>query len=99
MTAPSTRTTTSSPNRPTPARRLVKKSLRSRLWDARFSYVLLAPGLILIGMFSLYPMVASWYYSFFRWSGLRDSKLFLGFDNFRELIGDPFFWQAYGRSL
>jgi len=28
------------------------------------------PGLVLIGAFSIYPLIASWYYSFFDWDGI-----------------------------
>ncbi|HEX3813618.1 MAG TPA: sugar ABC transporter permease [Mycobacteriales bacterium] len=78
--------------------RAAKKPLRQRMWEARFCYLLMAPGLILIAMFSIYPLIASWYYSFFDWSGISKAKYFVGWQNFTELFHDSFFWHAFWRS-
>ncbi len=72
--------------------------MSQRLWKARWCYLLMAPGLVLIIMFSVYPMIASWYYSFFDWDGLSKSKTFIGWQNFASLLHDAFFWHAFGRS-
>lgn len=74
------------------------KSLRERLWAARYCYLMMTPGIVLILMFSIYPLVMSWYYSFFDWSGVSDVKYFIGWQNFRDLVHDSFFWKAFGRS-
>ncbi|MFD2082613.1 multiple sugar transport system permease protein [Actinopolymorpha cephalotaxi] len=73
-------------------------SLRRRIWAARPCYLLMLPGLVLIVMFSFYPLVMSWYYAFFDWSGFEQAKHFVGWQNFRELMGDEYFWKAFGRS-
>jgi len=52
----------------------------------------------LILMFSVYPMVTSWYYSFFSWDGFSKVKYFIGWANYRELFHDPYFWHAFARS-
>lgn len=69
------------------------------VWDARYSYTMMLPGAILLALFSVYPMVMSWYYSFFRWDGFSSDMTFIGLQNYREAIGDSFFWNAFGRSL
>jgi multiple sugar transport system permease protein len=69
------------------------------IWDARHSYALMIPGAILIALFSVYPMVMSWYYSFFRWDGFTADMTFIGFENFVEAVGDPYFWNAFTQSL
>lgn len=74
-------------------------SFRSQITHARWAYLLILPGLILIAMFSCYPLIMSWYYSFFDWNGLEAHKFFVGLGNFRELAHDPYFWRAFGRSL
>lgn len=76
-----------------------RRPLRQRLWDARRLYVLMAPGLVLIALFSIYPMVMSWYYSFLNWDGLQQAKEWVGLANFRELVHDSYFWSALWRSL
>lgn len=75
------------------------KPLRQRIWDNRFCYLLMLPGFVLILMFSCYPLVMSWYYAFFDWSGIDAAMHFIGLRNFTELMGDEFFWKAFGRSL
>ena len=57
------------------------------------------PALVLLGMFSLYPIVASWYYSLLDWSGITSEKRFIGLANYREIIHDPYFWDAFKRSF
>jgi raffinose/stachyose/melibiose transport system permease protein len=76
-----------------------RKSLRQRIWDARFCYLLMLPGFVLILMFSCYPLVMSWYYAFFDWSGIDEAMRFIGLQNFAELMADEYFWKAFGRSL
>lgn len=62
-------------------------------------YALMIPGAILAGMFTFYPMVMSWYFSFLDWSGITTQKTFVGFANYRELFGDHLFWQSFTRSF
>lgn len=82
-----------------PASRSRRKPLRQQLWEARYCYLIMIPGLVLIGMFSVYPLVASWIYSFYDWDGISATKYFIGFDNFREIVQDHQFWAAFGRSV
>jgi multiple sugar transport system permease protein len=75
-----------------------RKSTGRRIWESRSAYVLMLPGLILIVLFSIYPIVMSWYYSFFDWDGFSTGQHFIGLGNYRELLQDAFFWRAFGRS-
>lgn len=76
-----------------------RKSLRQRIWDARWCYLFMAPSLILAGMFTFYPIVMSWYYSLFQWSGFTADKYFLGLANYTEVVQDKYFWDAFFRSF
>ncbi len=75
------------------------RTLGQRMWAARWCYLFIAPNLILAAMFTFYPTVMSWYFSFLDWSGFTSDKEWVGFDNFREIINDSFFWDAYWRSM
>lgn len=75
------------------------KSLRQRMWAARWCYLFMLPNLVLAGMFTFYPTVMSWYFSFLSWSGFTSDKEWVGLENFRQIIGDSFFWDAYQRSF
>ena len=76
-----------------------KKSLKTRIWDARWCYIFMMPALILAAMFTFYPIIMSWYYSLFQWSGFTADKYFLGIDNYLEVVQDKFFWSAFFRSF
>jgi raffinose/stachyose/melibiose transport system permease protein len=76
-----------------------KNSLRQRIWRARWSYMMMVPGLVLILAFSIYPLIASWYYSFFNWDGITANPAFIGIGNYLELLRDGYFWRALGRTL
>lgn len=65
-------------------------SLGKRMWKARTAYLLLAPLLISLLIFSYYPPVSGLYHSFFDWNVTGDA-VFVGLDNFRELFSDPVF--------
>lgn len=64
----------------------------------RWCYVFLIPSIILTGLFTFYPMVMSWVYSLMQWSGFTSDMTFIGLANYVELVQDPFFWRAFGRS-
>jgi multiple sugar transport system permease protein len=67
--------------------------------NARWCYLFLLPGLLLTAAFTFYPMIMSWVYSTMDWSGFTDDMTFIGLGNYLKLVGDRFFWQAFGRSL
>lgn len=71
----------------------------SALWKQmklhRWHYLFILPMLILFIMFSLWPMVGSWYYAFFDWDGTGRPTNFIGFSNFVEIYMDPGFWNAF----
>jgi multiple sugar transport system permease protein len=81
------------------AGRTSSAGLWTRVWTSRWCYLFMLPSLVLAGMFTFYPMVMSWYFSFLDWSGFTSARTFVGLDNYRELIGDPLFWDAFGRSF
>lgn len=58
----------------------------------------MVPAMILAALFTFYPMVMSWYYSALDWNGFSSARDFIGLSNYRELLGDEFFWGAFGRS-
>ncbi len=67
----------------------------------RFSitpYAFLAPALILIAVFVLYPIGAVVFYSFTDWDIVRP-PVYAGLDNYQNLIADPTFWKALTHSI
>ncbi|HEX6681315.1 MAG TPA: sugar ABC transporter permease [Candidatus Limnocylindrales bacterium] len=74
-------------------------TLGSKLWHHRWVYLFMVPSAVLGLLFTLYPTVMSWYFSFLDWSGFSDNSSFVGFANYREAMADPMFWDSFGRSL
>ncbi len=62
--------------------------------------ILLLPGLLLFGMFTLYPIVKLFIMSFFDWNfGSMFNQSFIGFANYAEVIKDTFFQTAFVNSI
>jgi len=76
-----------------------KKSLTQQMYEARWCYLFVLPCSILTGMFVLYPIGMSWYFSLLDWSGFTKDAKFIGLQNYAEAINDPFFWNAFYRSF
>jgi putative chitobiose transport system permease protein len=61
-------------------------------------YLFLAPALILIGIFVLYPILSVVFYSFTDYDIVRP-PVWVGLENYERLLGDPTFWKALGNSI
>ena len=70
--------------------RIHNPSLLHQMWKAKTAYILLAPLLIGLLIFSYYPPISGLFHSFFDWNVTGDA-VFVGFDNFKELFSDPVF--------
>lgn len=61
-------------------------------------YGLLLPGLLLYGVWALYPLLNSFLLSFTDWS-LTKPTTFLGLDNYARAFADPLFWRSLSSTL
>lgn len=66
--------------------------------DARIGVLFALPWILGFLLFTSYPLIASFVYSFTNFSVLRPPK-FVGLENFRELAGDEVFRKAIGNTL
>lgn len=76
-----------------------RPSLFERIVQYRWCYLFMLPSAVLAALFTFYPMVMSWYFSFLQWSGFTTERTWVGLENYRELIADEQFWAAFGRSF
>lgn len=83
------------PRRVAPPARRRPGRLRRYAWH----YVFLAPTVLLFVAFTLWPMVASWWYSFFEWDGVGPATDWVGFANFTEVLQSGRFWHAFRNSF
>ena len=75
-----------------------KTGLLATLWQYRVAYAYIAPFYILFATFTLFPMVAGFALSFFRWDGLG-AMHFIKLENYVNLLNDPLFWKALKNTL
>lgn len=57
-------------------------------------YGFLLPGLLVYGMFFLWPASQMLRLTFFHWDGVTPGSV-AGFDNYTRMVGDPLFWNAF----
>jgi multiple sugar transport system permease protein len=66
-----------------------------KFWaDSVLAYVFLLPSLLVIGTFSLYPVVKAFLLSLTDYHALRRAGDFIGLQNYQEILRDPIFWKA-----
>lgn len=78
----------------TPTRRRAR-GLRS---DGPAPWLFIAPTLILIGIFFLYPIIQGFIYSFTQW-GPFGGTIWVGMQNWQQLLADPAMPKAIGNTL
>lgn len=65
----------------------------------RAGYLFIAPGIIGFGLFVVYPLVMSAYYSLTRWNGVTTPQ-FVGFQNYVYMLTqDPVFWKSVALTV
>ena len=57
-------------------------------------WLLLLPAAALLALFTHYPVVATFFHSFFSTPRGSRGGVFVGLDNYRQMLDDPIFWQA-----
>ncbi|QEN04292.1 sugar ABC transporter permease [Thiospirochaeta perfilievii] len=79
------------------AKRLsVRRSNDEKVWILLF----LLPTLVFYGLFVVWPLLASLYYSFFQWDGFTPKpSYFIGFRNYIDVLQDEYFWNAGKNTL
>ena len=72
-----------------------RRSRRTELWV----WLFLVPTIVLYGLFTVYPIIGSYWYSFLDWNGFDAIKTFVGLENYREVLKDEFFWNSFKITL
>jgi sn-glycerol 3-phosphate transport system permease protein len=69
----------------------------SRTWI--HAWLLLLPALVLLALFTHWPALASIIDSFHSTPKARRPSVFIGTDNYQQMLSDPVFWQAVTNNL
>ncbi len=59
----------------------------------------LAPAIVLIAVYIVYPILNSLYLSMFDWNGIDPVKTFVGMGNWQALLADKVFWGAFRNNI
>jgi multiple sugar transport system permease protein len=70
-------------------------TVRPEFWIWGF----LTPTIVLYGLYTVYPIVASYWYSFVEWSGFESEKTWVGLRNYQEVLADDLFWNTFKVTL
>jgi len=73
-------------------------SLAGRKTGAVYAYLFLAPACLLLIVFRVVPAVSAIGHSVTSWDGVTPA-VYIGLDNFRELVRDGVFWTALKNNL
>jgi len=79
-------------------RRRSERHDRYRYRDTKLALLMLAPVLLLLGIFVIWPAVYAGFLSFQDWSFYKD-PVFVGFKNFTDVLSDPLFLATIGRGF
>ena len=81
------------PDEAVPDREAQRSRVRRRqtLWI----WLFLLPTVVLYGVYTIYPIIASYWYSLVEWNGFGAEKKFVGFSNYRSVFDDPLFWNSF----
>lgn len=78
----------------------VSRKISPHMWRKyMWSYLFIFPQALMFLAFTVWPMIANIYFSFFNWSGIGWPDDFVGLDNYREVWQDSYFWNAFRNSL
>jgi multiple sugar transport system permease protein len=75
------------------------QNLMHRLWRDRWIYLFLMPTAILFTLFTIWPILASYWYSLLNWNGFERQGTFIGLANYREVMRDPWFWNSFKNTF
>ncbi|HLV36425.1 MAG TPA: sugar ABC transporter permease [Spirillospora sp.] len=73
----------------------VGRRSHAKPWQA---YLFILPGLLIYILFVLIPIINTFRYSFYKWTGFSEPT-FIGLENYIELFGDKDFWTAISHNF
>ncbi|MBI2940214.1 MAG: sugar ABC transporter permease [Chloroflexi bacterium] len=64
-----------------------------------WSYAFVLPMLALVGLFVVYPLIASIHITLYDWNGIGKPTRFVGLRHFATVARDPLFWNAFKNTF
>jgi len=66
--------------------------LLSKLRQPVGNFLFVLPALAIFAVFYIYPFFKTFHLAFLEWDGIVPEQIFVGLDNFKELIGEDQYW-------
>lgn len=67
--------------------------------NSRIGFLFIIPSIIIFSAFTFYPLLYTLYLSFFDWNMISPNKVFVGLDNYIEVLTDPITYKIIGNTL
>ncbi|MCZ8513880.1 sugar ABC transporter permease [Paenibacillus filicis] len=80
---------------PNSVSRLHSRSAQRYMW----AYLFILPQFAFFLVFTVYPILMSYVYSFYDWSGIGPLNKFVFLDNFKAVLADHAFWNAFKNNM
>ena len=75
------------------------RTLLKRIVEERYTYLFLLPILVFFAVFTLRSLIVVGQFSLFEFTGTGRIDRFIGLTNYREVIADPYFWNAFRNTF
>jgi len=79
-------------------KRAVSQGRLKRIAVASVPYLMVTPAILVFLVFIIYPIFYMIYLSFFKWN-MIGPQVFIGLDNFTDMLTDRDFWQVFRNSF
>ena len=70
-----------------------------RVQDRLTIFLFLLPAFVLFLLFIIYPIFRAVYFSLFNWNGMGPATVFIGLNNFKQILTDQVFMKAVANCL
>jgi raffinose/stachyose/melibiose transport system permease protein len=70
-----------------------------RVQDYLTIFLFLLPAFVIFLLFIIYPILRAAYFSLFNWNGMGPATIFVGLNNFRQILADQVFRKAVTNCL
>lgn len=76
----------------------VKRFSISMTRDQIGNYLFILPAVAIFTVFYIIPFYEIFHLSMYEWNGISSEKVFIGFDNFKDLVADTAWWKSMGNA-
>jgi raffinose/stachyose/melibiose transport system permease protein len=83
----------------TPLKRQQRINPPRRVQDHLAIFLFLLPAFVIFFLFIIYPIIRAVYFSMFNWNGMGPATIFVGLNNFKQILTDQVFMKSIGNNL